>query len=232
MPLREPSIRLFAAQAVMRGRSRVAALAEAGEIGDAYDLALNAVASACIRIDGRFGKYEAESSRHGAIIAAYIAGLSLVEIAVLEGFGTQAASLLRQELEAIAALEELRQGRRKETKTPNIAMVGTVPGSIYGDLSKIAHFSSTVALHSWIRHNRPLEDAPGPAEAFLVSPQHQPDSTIRLFALHTLLLLHLAEHQAIHYGQLYGIEPTDEEREFASQSLAALQRSGMVQDAV
>jgi hypothetical protein len=231
MPHTEPAARLFAAHTVMRQKSRTAALAEAGEVGGAYDLALGVVASACVRIDNRYGEYKENSSRRGAIIAAYIVGLSLVEVAILEGYGTQAAALVRQELEAIAALEELHQGKRTEAKTPNIANVGTVPGSVYGDLSKLAHFSSTSALRSWITHDRPSENAPGPAEAFLVSPQHQPESTTRLFALHTLLLLHLAQHQAIHYEDLYGVQSTAEELANAGESLAALLRSGMVQNA-
>lgn len=227
-PQVEAGIYLRAAHQVMREKARAAALAELGDIEKAYALAYQAIALGARQGDGKISHLTLDSDRRGAIIAAFVVGLRLVEDAILEGFNVQASALVRQELEAIAALEEIQHGRRMEKKTPNSSMVSTLNGRIYGDLSNAAHLGHHATLRSLVGTAAEFADAPGPVSANLMSPQHIPESTRRLFGLHVLLMLHLVEHQEMQLQDLHGIALADEAAEASHQSLQLLAQAGVV----
>lgn len=230
--LSEKALYFWMAHRVMRESAINAAMAELGEIAEAYALALHVVASASSRALEKFAEYTSESARRNSIVAGYTVGLTLVEGAILGGYNAQAAALVRQELEAIAALEEIRLGSRKERKTPNVRHVPSVPGRLYGDLSNAAHFSDSATLRAVTAFNGEIKEAPGPTAVWLLSPQHIPDTTRRLFALHTLLLLHFAEHQAEHYHEHHGLESTDEEIQSIERALVLLRQAGAIESDV
>ena len=226
--LDEAALSLWVAHDVMRESSTTLAVAELGEIAPAYSLALGVVASAAKRVEGKFGGWTTESSCRGSILAGFIVGLTLVERAILGGFTAQAAALVRQELEAIAALEEIRQGCRTERRTPNVRHVPSVPGPLYSDLSKAAHFADTSTLRRITVYRGEIEGEPGPAEKWLLSPQHVPGTTRRLFGMQTLLLLHLAEHQALDHHEVHGLESTAEDIQAVSGALKLLKSAGVI----
>ena len=228
IPLKSNARSMWDAHRVMTQTSSVAAIAELGEIAEAYTLAIEVVATLANRVIATFAKSDARSSRVEAILAVYIVGLTLVEHAILSGYSAQAAALVRQELDAIAALEELRKGSRKDGKTPNVRHVPNVPGRVYSDLSKLTHFSDTEALREVALLNGDPPAAPGPAEVWLLSPQYVLNTTRQLFALHTLLLLHFAEYQALHYFELYGSQPGENEVAAVDQALNLLRTAGVM----
>lgn len=210
------ALELWVAHRVMRDTSMKAALAELGKIADAYTILLELVAASASRVMGRFMEVDVGASKKEAIFAGYIAGLTLVEDAILYGYSAQAAALVRQELEAVAALEELCRGTRKDGCTPNVKHVTSVPGSIYGQLSRIAHFSDDKQLQHLASCQQLPADAPENSVAWLLSPQHIPGVTKRLFGLHTLLLLHFFEHQVAYYVEQHSVGVTeDEQAQFA-----------------
>jgi hypothetical protein len=216
----------------MREKSTSLAMSELGEIAQAYTVALELVVTLANKDINEFTdvtNLEMESATYETIHAGYIAGLSLVEQAILEGYTAQAAALVRQELEAIAALEELRIGRRKCGKTPNITYMPGIPGTVYGDLSKLAHFSDTAALRLVTSHRDEVPDAPGPADVWLLSPQHVPNTSRQLFALHTWLLLHLADHQAARYAHKNGSQVTEQELASMALIVKLLKSAGVVE---
>ncbi len=219
------------AHRVMRESATKAAVAELGEIAEAYALALHVVASASSRAENKFAEYTPASARRDSILAGYTVGLTLVEHAILGGYNAQAATLVRQELEAIAALQEIRIGARKECKTPNVRHVPSVPGSLYGDLSNAAHFSDSTTLRTITAYRGEIEDAPGPTAMWLLSPQHIPETTRRLFALHTLLVLHFTEHQAEHHYECHSLKSTEEEVQYVERALTLLMQAGVIESA-
>ncbi len=228
--LKESALHFWVAQSVRCESSTKDAVVVLGEVAMAYSVALQVVASAASRVDGKFTELTENSSRRDAILAGYMVGLTLVERAILGGYVAQAAALVRQEVEAIAALAEIRSGTRSDGKTPNVRHVPSVPGSLYGDLSRVAHFSHHGALSSATRFRGEMAEAPGPSEVWLLTPQLIPDVMRRLFALHTLLLLHFSEHQSVHYLDQYGIKPTEEDRLAVEQAVLTLKRVGVVED--
>lgn len=227
--LGEHALYLWCAHYAMSKSSTDSAIVELGEISEAYAIAIEIVASSASRSTDKFAAITLDTSRRDAILTGYIVGLTLVEHAILGGYSAQAAALVRQELEAIAALEELRLGKRKDGKTPNFRHVPSIPGTIYGDLSKAAHFSDTPTLRLLSKYRGEVPEAPGPIEMWLLSPQHVPNTTRQLFALHTLLLLQFAEYQSAHYSELHGSEHTEDERIAVEKALDSLRRAGVVE---
>lgn len=228
--LNESALRFWVAQSVMCGSSTKDAVVMLGEVATAYSVTLEIVTSAASRLDGKFTDLTENLSRRDAIIAGYMIGLTLVERAIFGGYVAQAAALVRQEIEAIAALEEIRSSTRCDGRTPNIKHVLSVPGGLYGELSRIAHFSHHGTLRNTTRFRGEIAEAPGPSEIWLLTPQLIPDVMRRLFALHTLLLLHFSEHQSVHYLDRHGIEPTQEDILAVEQAVLTLKRAGLIED--
>jgi hypothetical protein len=227
--LSEKALYFWDAHSVMRESATKAAVAELGEIAKAYALALHVVVSASSRAEGKFAEYTSTSAKRDSILAGYMVGLTLMEHAILGGYNAQAAALVRQELEAIAALQEIRLGSRNERRTPYIRHVPSVPTRLYGDLSNAAHFSHSATLRAITGYRGEVEGAPGPTAMWLLSPQHIPEGTRRLFALHTLLLLNFAEHQAEHYQENHNMESTEDELQSFEQALALLRQAGAIE---
>jgi hypothetical protein len=117
--------------------------ADAGDLIDAHQLAFSAV---CAMIDRFSGRRFAEQSRsiegRMSLTAQFVQGIDICETSISEGLYSQAAALLKQELETLAAIDEFETGRRSDGGTPDVGngiMHGF--GPIYGDLNNIAHVS-------------------------------------------------------------------------------------------
>ena len=229
IPLHTNSRTMWASHRATGSNSVLVTIAELGEIAEAYALVLEVVASLANRSTDLFVKQCPDAARREAILCGYIVGLTLVEHAILSGYSAQAAALVRQELEAIAALEELAKGVRKDGKTPNICHVPSIPGRVYGDLSRLAHFSDTPALREIALLKGGIPECPKPAEVWLLSPQHVPNTTKQMFALHTHLLLHFEEHQAMHYIELHGTLKDEQQTVAINRALSLLREADVLE---
>jgi hypothetical protein len=228
-PSVEAGIRLRESHRLMRKNARAAALAELGpDLEEAYSLAYQAVAMAALQRDGIIAKVPEPPDRRSPILAAFVMGLSLVEEALLDGFNPQASALVRQEVEAIAALEEIRLGRRVEGRTPNVSVVETLNGRVYGGMSNAAHLSHHETLRNLVSMRAEVDHAPGPVAAYLMSPQHLPETTRRMFGLHVLLMIHLVNHQEAHLEEMHGAELSQEAVDVANRATKMLAQAGII----
>jgi hypothetical protein len=185
----------------------------------------------CPRLPSRrsYQRINADATPIEGILSGFIVGLTLVEYAILSGYTAQAAALVRQELEAVAALEEIKIGRRIDGKTPNIRHLPSIPGRVYSDLSELTHFSQSSALRLVGQYRGEDPDAPENTEQWLLSPQHVPNTTKQLFALHTVLLLHFALHQSAHYASFQGATPAAQDELKFQQAVNILERAGVIE---
>jgi len=194
-----------------------------------YNSALSVVASQAKRSDGKYGELGEKAKRRGPILAAFTVGLSLVEGAIFGGYPIQAAALVRQELEAIAALVEIESSTRRDKVTPNIKVLN-VHGRIYGTLSQITHFADNKWVRRLIAYDVPpnLGDLSATAtEAWCISPRYS-ESLSSTLGIHVFLMLHFTEHQALHMKDLHDLDETPEEAAYAEAALKILVDKGVV----
>ena len=227
--LSEHGSRMRAAHSTMSAATFQAAAGEINDILEAYRLAIEIIASAASRTQGTYQRSNADAARIEGVLSGFIVGLTLVEYAILNGYTAQAAALVRQELDAVAALEEIKVGHRIDGKTPNIRHLPNIPGRVYSDLSELTHFSRSSALRSVGQYRGEDPDAPENTEQWLLSPQHVPNTTKQLFALHTVLLLHFALHQSAHYASLQGTTPAAQDALEFQQAVKILERAGVLE---
>jgi hypothetical protein len=215
---------------MMRGLVRNKLEKLSAPLVSSYKSALSVVASQAKRSDGKYAELNEKAMRRGPILAAFTVGLSLVEDAIFGGYPIQAAALVRQELEAIAALVEIEANTRRDKVTPNIRGLN-VHGRIYGTLSQITH----LADNEWVRRLIAYEEPPNlgglPAnatEAWSISPRYS-ESLFSTLGIHVFLVLHFTEQQALHMKDLHDLDETPEEVAYAEASLKILADEGVVE---
>ena len=173
-----------------------------GHLLDAHMLVTGALGSAITRRDGERAAIVGDSQRQIVIIAAFIQGLNLVECSISEGYYIQAAALLRQELEMIAALEEIKRGKRVDKRTPNVGHVPWSLATLYGDLSKATHAADHDVLQEILAPDSSA--LPKYTTGVTVVQQFQDELSWRLFGFHVALLILLAVHLNDHHGSIHG----------------------------
>ncbi|MBU2031505.1 MAG: hypothetical protein KKG69_01520 [Alphaproteobacteria bacterium] len=129
-----------------------------------------------------------DAQGQAALITHFVQGIDLCETAIVEGLYPQAATLLRQQHEIIAAVEEFTAGRRKDGRTPH-ATIGVLRdmGRVYGDLSGGAHVSHANLLKNFVIME--IGENNGPS----LLPIYHHEITINLYALHVSYILIMLE---------------------------------------
>ncbi|WP_018233469.1 hypothetical protein [Thioalkalivibrio thiocyanodenitrificans] len=178
-----------------------------GQLLESHIQVVGAIGSAVKRRDGERAEIVGDSQQQIVLIASFIQGINIVECAISEGYYIQAAALIRQELETIAALEELKKGTRVLRRTPNVGHVPWALATLYGDLSKAAHAADHDVLQDILAPNAVglAEDTTG----VVMVQQFRDQLSWRLYGLHVALLIllavHLHEHQETVHGEGQGL---------------------------
>jgi len=165
---------------------------------EAVDLALGVIVTVVGGFSGRPSKSDESISSRLLQSAAFLHGMALCEQAILEATYSQAGSLVRQEMECIAAMEESKLGTRKEKKTPNVNNAPPELRRAYGQLSMMTHMSSTAMLESLLARTA------APAGYVSVVPQYNHEAARMLLGLHAALLIEFAVQLHILYLDAYG----------------------------
>lgn len=106
----------------------------------AHQLALAAVVSYQNRIQGKkITTEDAGIKGRMSLVAQFIQGIDITETAISEGLYAQAANLLKQELETLAAIEEFEIGTRQDGRLPRFRGRLASFGRSYGEYNDVAH---------------------------------------------------------------------------------------------
>jgi hypothetical protein len=195
---------LMAAQIKRRRTIRALWKADAHGILDAHNLAFGVVSTLVTRKSGVPGKTSPSVDGRLAISASFIQGVEICEVAISEGLYVQASAMLKQELEAIAALEEHRENRRKDQKTPNVGNTSLKwMKEVYRDLNATAHIGNRDVLNSLIARQL-SEEITG---AFIY-PIYNREIAFYLYGVQVLLLILLASEIGELYMEMYDEELT------------------------
>ncbi len=195
-----PAVDLMAAQLEERERIRVRWKSEADALVDAHQLAFSALASMIVRFSGkRFAKQSKSVEGRMSLTAQFVQGIDICETSISEGLYSQAAALLKQELETLVAIDEFENDRRRDGKTPNIGN-GKMSdfGHIYGDLNNIAH----VSRHDIARQLVTVENGEICAPSLI--PQYNRDLALLLYGYHVYFIIEASRQTAQIFQEIFG----------------------------
>jgi hypothetical protein len=212
---------------VVAGRSiREQSRQRFGRMLEAHMYVSGVLGSALLRRNGVYALIKGDSQRQIVLIAGFVQGLHIVECAITEGYYLQAAALLRQELETVAALEELKDGIRRDKTTPNVKHVPWSLATLYGDLSSAAH----QGRHDLLRQvlDPQYSDLPVNTTAVSSVPTFQSDLAWRMYGLHVALLIQLAVHLHEHHKAVHGGGLSDAEVGAVERAQALLVEEGVL----
>jgi len=107
----------------------------------AHNLAFGTIAHAVGRTQEIPGLSNDKLSKLINFGANFILGVNLVEMAIVEGYYLQAGTLIRQEMELIARIEEIKKDKPPREKCPDLKLLGPSK-ALYGQLCEYTHISN------------------------------------------------------------------------------------------
>lgn len=191
------------------------------ELKFAHSLLLGVVASVLEENNGKKVPISNEQiSRKFVLTAAFVQGIFLCEKAILQGQYLQAGALIRQEYEALTALNEIQKGLRKDGVTPNAKYAKWKGSSHYGELSSFAHLSDHKILDTLVGYNTSWGDFASTV------PQYQNVNATRMYTRHTAYVLGLVEELQTLYAEMYGYKCSQRERDVIDNAFSILVKYG------
>lgn len=147
------------------------------------------------------GKTNKSIANRRVVIVSFVQGIPICEEAIREGPYVQAAALVRQELETVAAIEEEVEDVREDGETPNVKHVPWEMNRLYGELSAATHVSD----HGYLAEIYRAEER-GDARPVSVVPTYRDGAARNLYAIHVGLLIQVAMHLHEVQVEAYGEE--------------------------
>lgn len=147
------------------------------------------------------GKTNKSIANRRVVIVSFVQGIPICEEAIREGLYVQAAALVRQELETVAAIEEEVEDVREDGETPNVKHVPWEMNRLYGELSAATHVSD----HGYLAEIYRAEER-GDARPVSVVPTYRDGAARNLYAIYVGLLIQVAMHLHEVQVEAYGEE--------------------------
>jgi len=133
------------------------------------------------------------------LIAAFFQRTYLVETAISEGQYFKAAAMLKQNIEIVTRIRELREGLAKNAKVPNVKNSPKGMNIFYSQLNDIAHISKP-ELYSLFLEKLSIGSFIG-ASPF---PTTNTEVARNLYELHIWLLFEMVRELMILFTEMYG----------------------------
>ena len=139
-----------------------------------------------------------------SLIVQFVQGIEVCETAISEGLYSQAAALLKQEMETIEAVHEYETDQRRDRRAPRLDFLRGF-GRAYGEFNKYAHVS-VEQVHKSIVHFEE-KGVSGPT----VIPQYRQEIAEYFYGLHVYFLVCCASQMKRILDVSYGFELTGQE---------------------
>ena len=197
---------------------------DAGDLIDAHELAFSSVCSMFDRFSGRkFPPQSKSVEGRMCLVAQFVQGVEICETAISEGLYSQAAALLKQELETLAAVGEFEQDRRQDGKTPNIKIETTSGfGTHYGDLNNIAHVSQSDINRQLVTIEH------GDICAPTLIPQYNNELAKLLYGSHVYFIVEITRQTERLFKEIFDEGLSDEEEKLSCFALGILLREKLI----
>jgi hypothetical protein len=219
----ENAIYLLEAIAVGRNKNREKSKIDYGLLLDAHLSVTSVFGTLLFKYNMKPGFTNEAISGKLSLIASFIQGIDLCETSISEGLYAQAANLLKQELETVAAIEEYKVGERMDGITPNVKHVKWNLKKVYGDLNKVAHVS-------FKDYFQPLYQGEmyGHAVPVSIVPIYNKEIARNLYALHIALLINLAYLLIDTHEEIYNEKPSSVEYQMLIGAVKMMEDEGFL----
>lgn len=158
-----------------------------------------------------------------SLTAQFVQGVEICETAISEGLYSQAAALLKQELETLAAVDEFLRNSRREGRTPNVGNGALRDfGPIYGDLNSIAH----VARADIARQLVTIEQ--GDICAPTLIPQYNRELARFLYGNHVYFIVEATKQTATVFEEIFAEGLSGEEQKWLTLALLILLKEDVI----
>lgn len=218
----DEGLQLFAHQRRRRSEVRTHSLKTYGELKDAHWLATSVIANSTSRVSAKPGRSSAELSHLLSLSASFIQGIDICETAISEGLYLQAAALLKQEMETRAAIQEVRDKKRKSGSTPNVKNMGEL-SVLYGDLNRAAHVSDERLMQEIVRLEIDQQRTGAP-----LFPVFNVELAKLFYGFHVVLVTMMALEVDLVLCEMYGAGITEFEKDMLGRTALILQNEGWI----
>jgi hypothetical protein len=149
--------------------------------------------------DGVPGKTSAEISERLTLIMVFLQGVYATETLISEGQYIKATAALKQDLEILARIAEVKHNVAKEGRVPNVKYAPEGSKRFYGQLNDVAHPSNLELLQSLLgsRHD-------GEVHGVSYIPTFIEETALGLYELHVWLLFEAVREHLLLFIEMYG----------------------------
>lgn len=151
--------------------------------------------------DGVPGKTSAQISERLTLIMVFLQGVYATETLITEGQYIKATAALKQDLEIIARIAEVKHNVAKQGRVPNVKYAPEGSQRFYGQLNDVAHPSNIELLQSLLgsRHE-------GEVHGVSYIPTFVEETALGLYELHVWLIFEAVREHLLLFIEMYGSE--------------------------
>lgn len=149
--------------------------------------------------DGIPGKTSAQISERLTLIMVFLQGVYATETLISEGQYIKATAALKQDLEILARIAEVKHDVAKQGRVPNVKYAPEGSQRFYGQLNDVAHPSNLELLQSLLgsRHD-------GEVHGVSYIPTFVEETALGLYELHVWLLFEAVREHVLLFIEMYG----------------------------
>lgn len=219
-----PAVLLLADQLERRMDIREKWKCDADILIDVHQVAFSALASLLKRNLGRkVDNLSKAQEGQICLISHFVQGIDICENSISEGLYSQAAALLKQEIEIVSGIEEYRVDQRKEKRTPSIGKGVTAGfGPVYGQLNEIAH----LGRHQIVKNI--VSGYFGDQIGASIVPIYDKDLAFTLYGQHIHYIILVTQQLDVLFYSIYGSGLNQEEKEWLGNAIGVLLKEGFL----
>lgn len=147
------------------------------------------------------GKTSAQISERLTLIMAFLQGVYATETMISEGQYIKATAALKQDLEILARIAEVKHHIAKQGRVPNVKYAPEGSQRFYGQLNDVAHPCNIELLQSLLRSHHD-----GEVHGVSYIPTFVEETALGLYELHVWLLFEAVREHLLLFIEMYGEE--------------------------
>ena len=184
---------------------------------------LSVAAHLLTKKNGVPGTTSPQISERLTLIMVFLQGASVTETLISEGQYIKATAVLKQDIEILTRISEVKHDVAKAGKTPNVKYAPEGCQRFYGQLNDVAHPSNLILLEKLLK--KMLE---GEIHGISYIPVFIEDTALGLYELHVWLIFEAVREHLLLFMEMYGEKDPDilDTAKWTLNAIRTLERAG------